>query len=160
MKRSLIRSMLCLALLACHPIGPCPGGRLAGEVAAPGSAIEARVFALETAQLETRPSEPHSVHTWFVVIGERLYVPTSMIRGPRDPRERSWTRHVEADPAVRIRIGDRVYERVARRVEDPAEYASARAALEEKYALDPAARDPEREIWIFRLDERMADPVR
>lgn len=157
MKRSLIRSMLCLALLACHPIGPCPGGRLAGVVGAPGSVIEARVRALGTAQLETRPSEPHSVHTWFVAIGERLYVPTSMIRGPRNPRERSWVGHVAADPAVRIRLGDRVYERVARRVEDPEEYAQARAALEAKYALDPAERDPEREVWIFRLEERLDD---
>lgn len=157
MTRSLIRSMLCLALLACQPIGPCPGGRLAGEVGPPGTPIEARVLALETAQLETRPGEPHSVHTWFVAIGDRLYVPTSMIRGPRDPRERSWVGHVAADPAVRIRLGDRVYERVARRVEDSEEYAQARAALEEKYELDPAARDPEREVWIFRLDERMDD---
>ena len=155
MKRSLIRSMLCLALLACQPIGPCPGGRLEGEIGAPGSAIEARVLALETAQLETRPNAPHSVHTWFVAIGDRLYVPTSMIRGPRDPRERGWVGHVPADPTVRIRLGGRVYERVARRVEDPGEYAQARDALEEKYALDPAARDPKREVWIFRLDERL-----
>jgi hypothetical protein len=154
MNRSLIRSMLCLVLLACHPIGPCPGGRLSGEVGPPGSPIEASVRRLETAQLETRPSAPHSVHTWFVAIGERLYVPTSMIRGPRDPRERSWVGHVETDPAVRIRLGDRVYERIARRVDDPEEYAQARAALEEKYALDPAARDPDRAVWIFRLDER------
>ena len=155
MQRSLIQTMLCLMLLACHPIGPCPGGRLDGEVGRPGAPIETSARSLERAQLETRSSAPHSVHTWFVVIGDRLYVPTSMIRGPRDPRERSWVLHVAADPDVRIRLGDRVYERIARRVEDPEEYAQARAALEQKYALDPAARDPEREVWIFRLDERM-----
>ena len=157
MKRALVRAILCVALMACHPIGPCPGGRLTGEVGAPGSAIDARLRALDKAQLETRPEDPHSVHTWFVVIGERLYVPTSMIRGPRDPRERSWVGHVAADPAVRIRLGEVVYERFAHRVEDAEEYAAVRAALEEKYALDPAARDPEREVWIYRLDERVED---
>lgn len=152
--RGLVRSVLCLCLMACAPVGPCPGGRLAGEVGTPGVAIPEDVHELDTAQLETRPDAPHSVHTWFVVFGERVYVPTSMIRGPRDPRERSWVGHVSNDPAVRIRLGDRVYERTARRVSDPLEYEQARAALEAKYALDPAARDPAREVWIFRLDER------
>jgi hypothetical protein len=117
-------------------------------------AIPAKALDLDTAQLETRPDAPHSVHTWFVVLGDRVYVPTSMIRGPLDPRERSWVVHVSKDPSVRIRLGDRIYERMARRVSDPVEYEQARAALEAKYALDPAARDPDREVWIFRLDER------
>jgi len=55
----------------------------------------------------------------------------------------------EADPARRPR-----HARLASRVEDAGEYDRARAALEAKYDLDPAERDPEREIWIFRLDPR------
>ena len=77
-----------------------------------------------------------------------------MILGPKDPSTRSWVKHVAADPEVRIRLGKRVYPRVAVRVADPDEYARARAALEAKYALDPAERDPEREVWLFRLDAR------
>ncbi len=153
-KWSLPGAVLCLGLLACQPIGPCPGGRLGGDVGRPGEAIQSDARDLETAQLETRPAEPHSVNTWFVVIEERIYVPTSMIRGPRDPRERTWVEHVSLEPAVRIRLGERVYERTARRVSDPLEYEQARSALEAKYALDPAARDPDREIWIYRMDER------
>jgi hypothetical protein len=30
----------------------------------------------------------------------------------------------------------------------------AREALETKYGIAPAKRDPERDIWIFRLDSR------
>ena len=75
-----------------------------------------------------------------------------MIRGTTDPRERGWVAHVEADPRVRIRLDGRIFERIAVRVVEPAEREAARSALEAKYDLDE--RDPEREVWIFRLDPR------
>ncbi len=40
------------------------------------------------------------------------------------------------------------------RVTDSAEYDRARTALEKRYDLDPQERDPERTIWIYRLDPR------
>ena len=140
-------------VLGCGPIGPLAGGRLGGEVVR--GPVEAWDFARDEsrAQLETRPADPHSVNTWFVGIGPRLYVPTSMILGPKEPSERSWVGHVAADPAVRIRIGGRVFERRAQRVEGD-EYAQARRALEAKYEIAEADRDPERTIWIYRLDAR------
>jgi hypothetical protein len=140
--------------IGCGPIGPIPGGRLRGD---PGSSevVDWGVSSdAQTAQLETRPADPYSVNTWFVTLGSNLYVPTSMIRGPTEPSERSWVARVSEDPAVRIRIEGLVYERVARRVTDPDEYDRARRALETKYDLDPAQRDPERTIWIYRLDAR------
>ncbi len=142
------------SIAACGPIGPFSGGPLSGEVGP--QQVSEWTFAEneETAQLETRPADPHSVNTWFVAIGDRLYVPTSMILGPKNPKERSWVTHVLADPAVRIRLAGTVYERTAQRVTETLEFAAARAALEAKYELDPAERDPEREIWIFRLDAR------
>ena len=79
-----------------------------------------------------------------------------MIRGPKAPTERDWVKNVAADPRMRIRIAGEIYEGVAVRITDPAEYEAARAGLEKKYELDPADRDPEREIWIFRLDPRSA----
>ena len=79
-----------------------------------------------------------------------------MIRGPKSPNERDWVKNVAADPRTRIRIGDAIYERIAVRVTESGEYDAARGALEKKYALDPAARDPERDIWIFRLGPRGA----
>lgn len=148
-----------ILLVACGPIGPIPGGALSGplgpdEVDDWSSAGGVDLREIENAQLETRPADPHSVNTWFVTIDDRLYVPTSMILGPKHPDGRSWVAHVSADPRVRIRLGDTVYERQASRVEDPVEYETARAALEAKYEISPADRDPERTIWIFRLDER------
>lgn len=142
-----------IGALACGPLGPIPGGRLSGELGPPELSDWSPVAAVETAHFETRPSDPHSVSTWFVALGPRLYVPTSMILGPKDPRERSWVANVAADPRVRIRIDGRVYERSAVRI-DGAEYDRAREALETKYALDPAERDADRSVWIYRLDPR------
>ena len=149
---------VCAGLLgACGPIGPIPGGRLSGEPGDPQLADWSFVSIHEQAQLETRPTDPHSVNVWIVGLGEHLYVPTSMIIGPKDPTRRSWAAHVAEDPDVRIRIAGRLYERRAVRVDDADEYATARAALEAKYALDEP--DPERTIWIFRLDPRPADSL-
>lgn len=140
--------------LACGPIGPIPGGRLSGEVGPSDTSDWSFADGEETAQLETRPDDPRSVNVWFAAVGSRLYVPTSMILGPKRPTERSWVGHVQQSPLVRIRLAGTVYERVARRVTDAAEFDDARAALEAKYEIEPDDRDPEREIWIYRLDPR------
>lgn len=154
MKHRSIPVLLAGLVLACGPVGPCPGGRLEGEVGP--AVVSSWAFAddVEAAEFETRPDSPHSVHTWFIAIGERLYVPTSMIRGPKDPTRRAWVEHVGRDPHVRIRLGEKIFERRAARVVDAEEYARVRSALEEKYGLDPSERDPEREVWIYRLDAR------
>ena len=161
MTRSQLRSvalpalgLATLVLVGCGPLGPFAGGRLSGELGP--AKVSSWDFASgeARAQLETRPSDPHSINVWFASSGGALYVPTSMILGPTDPRERDWVSHVAADPRVRLRLAGRVFERRMVRVDDPSEFAQARAALETKYELDPDGRDPEREVWIFRLDPR------
>jgi len=151
---SALRLCFLLALAGCGPLGPLSGGTLGGPVHAQPVGDWAFVDAEHTCQLETNPAAPYSVNIWCLGDGARLYVPTSMIRGPKSPGERAWVVNVGADPRVRIRIGDEIYERVAVRVGDAAEYDAARSALEKKHGLDPADRDPDREIWIFRLDPR------
>ena len=157
---SALAAALCGAALAgCGPIGPIPGGRLSGEPGDPSISDWGFVAGHEQAQLETRPADPHSVNVWLVGLGEHLYVPTSMILGTRDPTRRSWAAHVAEDPDVRVRIAGRIYERRAVRVHDAEEYGRARSALEAKYDLDEP--DPERIVWIFRLDPRRpADALR
>ena len=150
--------VLCLVVvslcLGCGPLGPFAGGRLRGEIGPSAVTDWSAVAARRTLQLETNPADPHSVNTWFVAMGPVLYLPTSMIRGPKDPSERGWVANVTADPLVRIRLDGRVYERRLERVGAGSEYDSARAALELKYELDPDERDPEREVWIYRLAPR------
>ena len=81
-------------------------------------------------------------------------MPTSMILGPKEPELRSWVAHVAEDPQVRIRLGKAVYDRIAVRVEEGAEFDAARRALESKYDIAVEDRDPERVIWIYRLEPR------
>ncbi len=143
-----------LAPLACGgPVGPLAGGRLRGETHK--GPVESWDFAapVETIQLETRPEDPHSVNVWSATVEGRLYVPSSMILGPETPTERAWVRHATDDPRVRLRIDGTIYAAEARRVEG-VEYEAALAALDRKYAQDPAGRDGSREIWIFRIHPR------
>ena len=143
-----------LAIACGGPLGPFPGGRLSGDVGPATVDDWAFTDAIENAQLEVNPGDPHSVNTWCKGIEGRLYVPTSMILGPTNPTERDWVGFVELNPAVRIRLGDTVYERMMVRVTDDAEFQTARLALEAKYEIAPEDRDPERTIWIYRLDPR------
>jgi hypothetical protein len=148
-------SMLVISLLfACGgPVGPISGGALSGETA--NGPLEARIAeAPRQVQLETNPAEPHSVNTWIAASGGAVYIPTSMIRGPLSPAERDWVKQVQADPRVRVRVDGAVYAARAVRVEDAAEIATARAALETKYALEADDLDPAREIWLFRIEPR------
>ncbi len=140
------------AALACGPIGPLSGGRLGGTVHADPPADWAAAAEADTVQLETRPDDPYSVNVWCGVLDGRLYVPTSLILGPDDPAEREWVRNVEADPRVRLRIDDDVYELRAVRVEDAGEREAARAMLMQKYEVE--ADEHSEMAWLYRLEAR------
>ena len=142
--------------LGCGPIGPFSGGRLSGDLGPPDFEAWSMLTDrdAETLNVETNPDDPHSVTTWFVIHDSKLYVPTSMVHFTKNPTQRSWVRNVEADPNVRIRLGGVVFERVAVRLDGGPEYDAARSGLEAKYGLDPEERDPERTIWIYRMDPR------
>ena len=138
-------------VLGCGPIGPFPGGELRGDVSAPPTdwGFTAEV---DNVQIETRPDDPYSVNTWIYGSGPRLYVPTSLILGPDDPNDRSWVRHVLADPRVRLRIEGKVYELRAERVEDAVLREKVRAALLAKYDVESDAHA--QQAWIFRMEPR------
>ncbi|MEM7413612.1 MAG: hypothetical protein AAF430_25490 [Myxococcota bacterium] len=153
----LLRLRLGLALglvacaIGCGPIGPFPGGRLAGDVQ-PFPSAWTNWANIENYQLETNPEDPHSINIWGVVVESQFYIPTSLILGTDVPAERTWVENVGRDPRVRLRAGDTVFELLAVRVEDPAEREAARDALIAKYEID---RDAHSEgAWVFRLDPR------
>lgn len=153
-----VRRLACVALLtllfgaACGPMGPLAGGALSGAVQEDPPPEWSGFADVEQIQVESRPSDPHSVNTWCGVVDGRFYVPSSLIMGPDDPSERGWVQHVLADPNVRLRIEDEVYELRATRVEDPAERERVRDALIAKYEVE---RDAQAEkAWIFRMEPR------
>jgi hypothetical protein len=79
-----------------------------------------------------------------------------MIYGPLSPEERDWVRNVSANPRVRVRVAGVVYERKLVRVAPGAEYQAVRSLLVAKYELAPDDLDPEREIWIYRMEASAA----
>ena len=138
--------LLALVLAACN--GPLPflsGGKLSGEPAAvPGD--WSSVPDSGTAQLETRPSDPYSINLVYTVLNGKVYVNAG-------GNEANWVKYMEADPAVRLRIDDRLYDLRAERVTDRAEIeAFAKAwTSQSTFRRDPAKLDP---VWIYRLVPR------
>src|ERR1700761_6816692 len=67
-------------------------------------------------QTETPFLLPHSVTIWCAVYNGNLYV-TSY-------RGRQWVENIVRDPQVRLKIGDKVFDRTLSIVDDPAEKAA------------------------------------
>ena len=146
------RSLLLLALTLTAPITGCggpfvllPGGALEGTTA---SIPESWGFtdAVKTVQLETRPGDPYSVNIWVIALGENLYVHAGAKRS-------SWVENMEADPEVRLRVNDAIYELVASRVDRQEEFDRFSDAYEQKYGRRPRNENVA-EAYLFRLQPR------
>ena len=147
---SLVR--LTLAVLAtlvaagCEPTFIFPGGELTGgEQPMPSSWAFTRDF--DTVQIETRPGDPYSVNVWGVGVDRRFYVAAS------DADDAAWARAIEAEPLVRLRIGDNVYPLLATRTDDPRELAEVIDAYVDKYGGD-RERSFIQHAWVYRLESR------
>ena len=137
-----------LALAACGPVGPIPGGKLEGEVVAEPVDDWSFTNPHETIQLETRLEDPHSVTVWCVAQEGRLYIPS------RHPEKKRWVQHVAEDARVRVRVADRIYPASIARVTDRAELEAVVPLLIRKYELDPPDAEEEKDVWVFRVESR------
>jgi hypothetical protein len=135
---------LCLA--GCSgPVLLLPGGALEGTtVSAPDNWDN--LESVSTVQFETNPSEPYSVNIWAVGIGSGVYVHAGANRA-------TWVENMEADPNVRIRIDDSIYELAATRVTGQEEFDRFSDAYEQKYGSRPRNESVE-EAYLFRLAAR------
>lgn len=135
--------------LAGGPLGPLPGGRLAGPEAAcpaPAEGGFAAARGVRQVQLEVRPARPRSVTTWALVQGGALYVPADWLTPWK-----TWPQLALEDPRVRVRVAGRVHRCCASRVEDPARIRALRRATAAKYDVDPEGRAARVEVWWFRI---------
>ncbi len=141
-----------LSLLLTAPIAGCgrpvlllPGGALEGEtVAVPPS--WSFTDAVSTVQLETRPADPYSVNIWATAVGDFLDVHAGANRS-------TWVEHIEADPNVRLRVDDSIYELAAARVVAQEEFDRFSDAYEKKYDRRPRNENAA-EAYLFRLRPR------
>jgi hypothetical protein len=134
------------AAAACvEPSDRRPGTWLAGEVVTQPVDDWSFTDAHPEIRIETRTPWwiPHSVTIVCASKDGRLYV------GARDPEGKRWVANVDRDPAVRLEIGDRIYEGRLVSIEDPARGQEVFAAYAAKYgwsATPPAERPPFR-FW-------------
>jgi hypothetical protein len=135
-----------LLVLGCGPLVMIPGGSLSGDVQ-PVPADWSFTDEVETVQLETRPDDPYSVNVWGVGVGDTFYIASG--RGI----DAAWAEHIEANPNVRLRVGDAIYELAAARTTDPAELDAFLAAAKEKYDFEPEPEQRETAV-LYRLTPR------
>ncbi len=142
----LLAGLLAAPIAACNgPFVLLPGGALEGSIA-PTPESWAFTDEVKTIQLETRPADPYSVNIWVIALGEHLYVHAGANRS-------EWVEHMEADPNVRLRVGDTIYELTAARVETQDEFDRFSDAYEEKYDRRPRNEKVD-EAYLFRLGSR------
>ncbi len=155
-------ALVFLLMAACN--GPklfvVPGGALRGTVASGVVDDWGSGDAMGRVQLETRPDAPYSVHLFGVGSGEAFYIASqgwraSLGGGPGSAR---WVPHIEADPRVRLRVGETLYERKAVRVTEEAELAHVQELFRTKYGDDAESwgfwRRDDGPPWVYRLDAR------
>ncbi len=143
--RVFVSIVVIVALTGCDPMGPLPGGALAGEVnTLPDD--WAMVEDIETVQLETNPDDPYSVNLWVVSLDSGLYIAAG-------GGETRWSKQISIDSNVRLRINHKIYELRASSVDNNEELEEVRRAYLDKYAMesDSAQFNDSR---VFRLDQR------
>jgi hypothetical protein len=150
--RSAFWLALTLTLALAAPLAGCsgpflllPGGALAGATA-PAPDEWTFTDAVKTVQLETRPADPYSVNIWATAAGGQLYVHAGASRS-------AWVEHIEADPAVRLRVDGSIYELAAARVTGQEEFDRFGDAYERKYGRRPRNENAG-EAYLFRLAAR------
>lgn len=100
------------------------------------SSVEERLGAEQYCYLTTtgrRTGQPHEIEIWFAAVGDTIYLMNGGTRRP--PGSSDWVRNAQANPSVRVRIGNEHFTGEARTVPfDSAEHDRARDLLVTKYA--------------------------
>ena len=104
--------------------------------------------AVATVQLETRPANPYSVNIWGVADGARYYVAAG------SGAKAKWTAFIAADPRVRLRVDQAIYELKATRVTDGAEEKRIGNLYATKYKLSGDRAAEASAAWLYRLEPR------
>ena len=109
-----------------------PGLGLSGEIAQQpvqdwSFASDAKEIFIETA---TPYFIPHSVTIWCVTLDNQLYV------GAWEADTKRWVANVARDPNVRLKIGNKIYEKKLEPMTDAATIARLNAEYARKYEYD------------------------
>jgi hypothetical protein len=118
-----------------------PGLWLKGELVTAPIADWSFTDQIQNIQIQTNSWYllPHSVTIDCVSYKGKLYLFSSYAAGLTYPHGRRWNEDVARDPHVRLKIGDKLYDRTLALATDPAEQEPVRDATFKKY---PDLRQP------------------
>ena len=157
---ALVAALLSLSALmsACEPQDRRPGLWLSGETPITPADWS---FVNDTQEvfLETHPwyGIAHSVTVVVAEAGGKVFVPSIYDEDLPFPGTKRWNAIIAADPNVRLKVGDGIYEMTARLAADDEEHQQGFAALAAKYDFwqelleDESKRPP---FVIIRLEAR------
>jgi hypothetical protein len=158
MFRCVALGTLLLLLVACEPQDRRPGLWLSGETAVTPADWS---FVNDTQEvfLETHPwyGIAHSVTVVVAEADGKVFVPSIYDEDLPFPGTKRWNTIIAADPNVRLKVGDSVYEMTARLAADDEEHQQGFAALAAKYGfwqelLEDEGKRPA--FVIIRLEAR------
>ena len=102
---------------------------------------------------------PHSVTTMLGTNGPNLFVPSIYFQEPKTfPEGKYWNRIIAGNSDVEVQIGDKLYSRTVRLIEDLAEFVAALEALASKYDFwRNVQQNPDEAptYVLFSLDDRV-----
>jgi len=137
---------LALALLAAA-CGPVPGGSLSGHAAAAPPSWQAELpSGRRICEIEARPEKPYSIQVECFVFENELHVQSHRWALSSWWPVQSWAAVLIANPDVRVRLGDELFDLRAVRVADEAQ----REAVLRFRGYDPVPAG----IVVFRLERR------
>jgi hypothetical protein len=133
-----------LARLTSGPLGPFPGGPFQG-VPFEGPFEAELLRDDEEVQLQVPAPSPYTITTHAFVIDGSLYVGADFVF----PFKR-WVHIVQRNPQVSLRIGGRLFERRAVRIQEPGEARRLLEQVSRERGVDPD--DWLTDVWFFRMD--------
>lgn len=145
----LVLLLVVLSLTGLEPRQRTPGLWLKGTLVTTPVADWSFTDQVSTVEVQTRTwyGIPHSVTTYCVCYHGQLYLDSFYRPGVEYPHGRSWNENVARDPHVRIKIDDKLYDRVLTHVTDPAEKAALRELKAKKYPQLKIPPDPQVQLF-------------
>ena len=145
--------LIVLRITGFGPHGRIPGLWLTGDLVTTPVADWSFTSNDPTVEVQTNTwyMLPHSVTTFCVAYQGRLYLTSVYHAGLEYPHGRNWNANVARDPHVRIKIGDKVYDRTLFYVTDPAEKAGVLEVKGNKYPQQKISSDST--VNVFRVTD-------
>ncbi len=146
MKKILLWAVVILLSACARENIPFPSGALEG-MSVPLPIKWSEVSKPEIIQFESNVAEPYSVNLWIVNVDEQVYIYAG-------DNQTTWVENLEKDPNGKLLVTGKLFDVVASRVTDAAEFGAFANAWDAKYGSEGPKDTNAQEAWLFRLAAR------